>query len=155
MPLSFWTDPILIDFVLGAGIAVIYKSGVRLRSKGQLGLLGLSVVPLFFAAGGYGFGDLSRLWTLDLTAALLIAAGVLGEEIKPVPAVVFLSKATYSIYLSHIIFLKVCEMSYKFLGDGYIILSSIAAVSSGCIAYLLLEKPMNKILTKRIPAHAP
>jgi exopolysaccharide production protein ExoZ len=112
--LAYWSDPIVLEFVLGMGLAVIWRQGYRLRRWMIAPLAGIAIAALGLdldgiAAVPLGLSEPNGLWRLagcGLPMALLFGAVVLAE-----PAVTARSRtmaflahagdASYALYLFH------------------------------------------------------
>ncbi len=113
-PLSFWTDPVLLEFAWGMvlGWAVLWSAGRRVLPQG----LGWSLV----LAGACGFvathSMIASVWRPLIwgVPAMLLVGGALLLEARwghRVPrAVLLLGDASYSIYLVHAFVLPLLEV---------------------------------------------
>jgi exopolysaccharide production protein ExoZ len=113
VPIRFWANPIVLEFLLGAGLALAYRDGFRPSGTLRLGLASSGLLGLVLAARmlvGDGAGDgFLRPLLVGVPACLLVAAA-LGPErdaaqaaALPVPmrGLVFLGNASYALYLVH------------------------------------------------------
>lgn len=148
--LAFYTDPILLEFALGAllGHHLMHHALPRQVAVAML-LLGIGG----FVIDGLGMVHTARIVRLGLPAALIVA-GTIGLEksglrfrAKPL---IFLGDASYSVYLFHTFALSV---AWRFLraapGLAGPLLATVCGVGAGGIAYLLLEKPVARLLRRR------
>ncbi|MEZ4715901.1 MAG: hypothetical protein R2851_07415 [Caldilineaceae bacterium] len=94
-------------------------------------------------------------------ASLLVVLGTASVELLhhvPWPRpLVFLGDASYSIYLTHVMFFNVFLMGATVLGqlvriDSTVLMWSmlIGAVAGGCVVYLYLEKPLIALLRRKL-----
>ena len=74
--LVFWTDPIIIEFVVGMLVASLLLGGVRVDMRVRFALAAAGVVLLFFEGTSDGPW---RLVSYGLPATLFLAAAVLGR----------------------------------------------------------------------------
>jgi exopolysaccharide production protein ExoZ len=164
--LRIWTDPILLDFIWGIGLAVLFHSGVRLSQATRAALLVgsiaiLAVVTLTHFDRLLAPFNLLRPIIFGGSAALLVAAATLrerdGEFGMAGNFITQLSNAAYTVYLSHIISLKAVEVVYRHLGLAdrfgpslFMIVAVPVAVGLGYVAYLLIEKPLDGYLRGKV-----
>jgi exopolysaccharide production protein ExoZ len=104
--LAFWTHPIILEFVMGALIAVVYLGGRRLSAAQRITLL-LAGVSGFAATAAFGF-DAHGPWRpllWGLPAAMIVAGSILHSSRTSANRVtrwlVALGDASYVIYLVH------------------------------------------------------
>lgn len=161
--LYFWTNPILLDFVLGLGLGVLYHKGVRLPDYARVILLLLAPFPVLYLDQPFESATMIRPLTFGLSAAMLVAAATLRhKEVslgKIGSVVATIGGAAYSLYLSHIITLKAIELVYKKLGLAemwgpipFIVIGFVGAIVVGYIAYVFFEKPFTAYLRSKIPS---
>ena len=164
LPLAFWTNPIILEFALGAALGLARAEGVRLPGPLRLGLAlagvaGLALAePLLGAAQGFG-GAATGFWrplAYGVPAALLVAAAALGRA-RPagaaVPALLrwagAVGDASYALYLVHPFVLRgVREMILRLglaplLGPwGSLALMLALTVPAALLVYRLVERPL-------------
>jgi exopolysaccharide production protein ExoZ len=157
---STYTNPDLLIFLDGVILAMIYRA----HYTGSV-LLGVILICIGVLTRSFGVtGDVGLFAGLS---PALIVAGTLALEpaLRRVPSVLLhtAGNASYSIYLSHLFFLKLSELSWRhFVGGGpsgvleatYVIFSLIFAIGGGIAVHYFLERPMlllfhrSKIATK-------
>ncbi|WP_274631332.1 acyltransferase family protein [Arvimicrobium flavum] len=140
-----YTDPIILEFLLGALVGKLWLDGrIPLPATGTVlivaALLGFAIVGTTHV----GFGPLSFG---PLAAALLI--GVLALEkagaVRHLRPMLYLGDASYSIYLFHTFAISVVAKLAALLAmpaAAAMILAVVAGVTIGTAAYEMLEKPM-------------
>jgi exopolysaccharide production protein ExoZ len=100
--LTFWADPIILEFVLGMGLALAVASGLVLPGWLRVAMVVAACVALHLPAGGPGAW---RIVSFGIPGALMVAAAVSGkrpEFVGPaMRAVIRLGDASYAMYLFH------------------------------------------------------
>lgn len=165
--LSFWTSPMILEFVAGMWLGLARLSEFRLpRLAGPaLVLLGL----LLIAAGGSTATDLDRLINWGLPAALIVAGASLGpgeerpeSHSLPVRALASLGDASYALYLCHPFAIRLFRLVWDksgiaaIFGAGtagawaYIVVATLAALGAAFLIYRLFEKPVTKAVQVRL-----
>ncbi len=164
--LRIWTDPILLDFIWGITLAVLFHSGVRL-SRAARSVLLLASITILAVVTVTHFDrvlapfNLLRPLIFGASAALLVAAATLRERDGDFGFVgnfiTEMSNAAYTVYLSHVISLKAVEVAYRHLGLAdrfgptlFIVVAVPVAVGLGYLAYLAVEKPLDTYLRGKV-----
>jgi exopolysaccharide production protein ExoZ len=172
LPLSVWTQAIVLEFVLGMALAEAYLRGLRLPQPATWGLAALAIAllaydPLGSAHQPTGWivkNDALRLLGWGVPCALLFAAFVLRPQ-NPAPAGpltrfgVALGDASYALYLTHPFVIVAGRKLYLAAGleahlgfwpmvAGLILLSVLAAF----LVYEIIEKPVTAWLQRRTAA---
>jgi peptidoglycan/LPS O-acetylase OafA/YrhL len=100
--LAFWSDPIILEFVIGMGLALAVDAGLRLPGWLRLILIAAAIAILHQQAGGPG---ISRVLSFGLPGALLVMAAVTGRAPRPgswpTRTLIRLGDASYAMYLFH------------------------------------------------------
>ena len=143
--LETYTDPIILEFLIGALIGKRWLDG-RVPSP-TAGAVLITVALLGFAVVGathVGFGTLSFG---PLAAALLIGVLALekGGAVRQVRPMLYLGDASYSVYLFHTFAISVVAKlaaSLSIPAATAMILAVISGVTVGIVAYEMLEKPL-------------
>ncbi len=173
--LILMANPMNIEFVLGCCIALIYS---RLGRRPSLGValiviggiaLGLTIFTGYGRADDFnlilnGHGSWSRLVRWGLASAILTAGFVLRpSEIRSRfgRLWVYLGDASYSIYLTSVITLFLCDRFYHVFAaippdlNIFLVLLIVAAV--GAATYSFVEQPVTQFIsrgyqqTKKVP----
>lgn len=175
--LVIWMNPMILEFVLGCTIGLLYTS-TRRSSTTKMGLA-LAVTGSFLLAltifTGYGHASEARwimtghscwlrvgVWGVPAT---LLVGGVIfwNSKMRSFPArlLVFLGDASYSIYLCTIPARSIVEHFWRFFGrlgaDAGVFLGALFCTIIGAICYLLLERPLMRAFHnwyKPIPLHS-
>jgi exopolysaccharide production protein ExoZ len=165
VPLNFWGDPIILNFVFGMFVGVAFKRGLRLGFTATWLLVGgcLSGVILVAMTGG-GVGHLPedhvvRRMVLAAPAALLLVGAALGPqfEIKSLLSrfIMLLGDASYSLYLIHPFVLRaLTKLWAKFVGHAlpewtFVPVCMVAAIVAGLVLYYLVERPCARFFSRK------
>ena len=153
--LMFWTDPMVLEFALGMGLALLVARGTTLPWAVRLVLAVLGLAWL--GSGGWnGIG----LPAFAPGAVMLTAAAVLGPD-PPLPPWLGawparLGDASYALYLVHPFALRAVTLVWVRLGfqgvPAAAAASAVAVTIAVCIAlasYRLFEAPTTRWLTRR------
>ncbi len=164
-PLNFWSDPIILNFILGMLVAVIYKRDFRVNLTGARLLIGISAVALLIINNIHGTLDaipenhIINRGVLTLAVAFMFIAGALGPQVdvtKPFWRVgLLIGDASYSLYLVHPFFLRpISKIWGKVIGDHlpiwtFSIVAIILAVAVGLAVYMFVERPLTNYFARR------
>jgi exopolysaccharide production protein ExoZ len=167
-PLRYWSDPIILEFVFGMLIALIYRQQRTLLPMwARLCIITASAATVWFFAprmppSGY------RALEWGLPAALIVAASVLGPQKvwSGLTATVAkkLGDASYSIYLIHplvgaaIFLLWRYNLGYLGYLDHRVVFGRFAFMVAGFVfmivlsmaTYRYLEKPFTAFIRRRL-----
>jgi exopolysaccharide production protein ExoZ len=151
-----FTNPILIEFLMGCFIGTAYISLPRLGVLSSAVLIGIGCLGLL-ATILFGKSGYTRVVDWGMPAACLVAGVVNLENAKSFKTphiLVMLGDSSYSLYLYHTFALMVIGKLMK-MGllsripiDFLIILSVLFCMITGHIAYLCIEKPITKYFSK-------
>ncbi len=163
--LNFWADPIIINFVIGIGVGVLYMLGVRITKTDSLILAGIGLASA--VAFNYNYDLLSTLPD-DHVMARLVAAmpvipvlviGALGAQIDvskiSTKIGLLLGDASYSIYLVHPFAIRPFKVIWsKSVGDALPVWSFMVACFAfalivGLLSYYLAERPLTHYFSRR------
>jgi exopolysaccharide production protein ExoZ len=116
-PWSIWSNPIIGEFVLGAGLALIYLRGIRISPVVAIGLISVGVTGFAVAAAcGYyavpiNDPTMPRSLVWGVPALALVAAPTLSRSPLGMTRLARLGtrlgEASYSIYLIHTVVIYV------------------------------------------------
>ncbi|SPU51904.1 glucans biosynthesis protein [Brevundimonas vesicularis] len=164
--LRFLGAPIILEFLLGVGIASIWRFAPR-----RLGLWAVGLAVLGFALGlvfGYGgiddvralndpWNGLRRAAVWGLPSALLVFGVVRMQQTDRVPgrlerAAAFMGDASYSIYLVHVLVIRALGRLFEsgmvaLPGDAVVGLTVIASLAAGALVHVWIERPLLKVMT--------
>lgn len=163
-PLRFWSDPIVLEFLFGAAVALIWEAGLRLAPPARLALAAAGICGLAVVGGGEVAG-LARPLLAGLPAACLVAAFALGG---PRPAhkvwdpawigpISRLGDASYALYLVHPFCLRAVREGVARAGLaaplgawGVGALMIALSVAAAVLTYRLVERPATRALRARL-----
>jgi exopolysaccharide production protein ExoZ len=102
---NFWGHPIVLGFLLGAAIGLIYNRGIRLSGRWAIPLLVIGFGALFLPRPSGDEADLLPCLGASIPSAVVLAALALGPQINErrrlwLPALL-IGDASYSLYLLH------------------------------------------------------
>ena len=132
---SFILSPYVLEFFLGCLTSLVWRRG---SSEGWTGILWLATAILFFIGISVlqvePDDELGRFLTFGIASVALILALASTDHIRPKwlgRGLVRLGDASYTLYLSHIIFIDVAHQIgfFSFLGHETALLSNLGAVA--------------------------
>ena len=158
LPLYFWSRPIVLEFVMGMCVAILWRRKVVVPGVVRF-LIVCIAVTVFALDLPVTSNGLSRAAIWGVCAAAVLAALVLGptklNNCIAIPGVL-LGDASYSLYLTHpfsiTIFFKITHGSWPrgsvATWSLLLILISLTSVVA-VVTYRLFERPVMDILTRR------
>lgn len=159
--LIFWSDPIILLFLLGIGVACIRRTGVRLGGWVALVLAIAGIILLLgLRRSGLDARAPSRVIWSALPSFMLVAAAALYDA----PALsgrirkllVAGGDASYALYLSHPFTIqlvgKLVRHSDRIGPRGFIAIASLAAVAVAVATHRYLERPAIALIGARASA---
>lgn len=169
--LRFLGAPIVLEFLLGVGVALMWR---RLPRRAGVWTLGLALagfgLGLAFGYGGIGgeaalndpWTGLMRAAVWGLPSALLVLGLVRMERAYQTPGrwrrgLIFMGDASYAVYLVHVLVIRalgrMVEMAgIKTSGDAVLVVTIIASLAAGAVVHLWIEKPLLRWLSGGRPA---
>lgn len=157
-------NPLLLEFLAGAGLARIWRSGALERRGGIACALAAVAVGLGLLALQQALGVRSDFWRPVLfgAPAFLILAGALKlEDVARrggalTAAFVRLGDASYSLYLCHLpVVTVVLALTPGLAGPLRIALTVSIALALGLATYRWIERPLTESLRRRVAATQP
>jgi exopolysaccharide production protein ExoZ len=132
--LNVMLHPLLLEFLMGVALARMSLAGIRPTIWwAPVGLLLLAV------GASFGLNDDTRALALGVPAAMILAAFA-SRPLPEIKSLRLLGDATYSIYLVHFATLI---LAWQIIPKAsYWPLTATAAVATGILAYLYVERPM-------------
>lgn len=158
--LQFWSHPIILEFIWGAGIALLALRGFAPSRAAAWGLIGigLSGFALWAVSGVDPYGALRPLvWGVPAAAMVAGAAFMPQGGNGPLSRLmVLLGDASYAIYLVHPMVIRSLRlvwdktgMSVTVPGVIYIIIAMILTIVASLLVYRWFEKPLTAALQRR------
>ncbi|MEH3122981.1 MAG: acyltransferase [Sphingomonas phyllosphaerae] len=141
--LSFWTNPIILNFLVGLGLAQLFIRNVEIPTPVAILFVVLCVV--FFVTDP--FAPLFGARSVIVPATLLAAAGILGKSVNWPRVALAIGDASYSIYLTHPFTLNILTMVWRKAGLPlssvlYFLCLMLGSLAVGYVAFLWMEKPL-------------
>lgn len=170
-PFAFWTRPIILEFVMGAFLALIFLAGRRLSPWQALLLLIFGLVG--FAATTISGFDAHGAWRpllWGLPAVLIVAAAVLRDAEREsksglLVSFVLLGDASYALYLLHPLVIRALRLTWDRFGLSHSVspwlfvgLALLLIVPAAILVHLFFERPMTRHIQKLLtpaPAASP
>ncbi len=161
---SYWSNPIIVEFVMGAWLGLARVSGARLPPLAAAALAAMGVAGFALqAATGLDAHAEFRPLVWGIPAAAIVAAGVLSTRAITgrgvMPPLVFLGDASYALYLSHPMVLRAMRPLWTKLGlashvaDIWFALAALAIIPLVATAlYVGLERPVTRRLQALLKA---
>lgn len=146
--MNFYANPIILEFLAGTLLGVVYLSGVMATSR------------LWYAAMAVGFVLLWRgqdilpvgVSLAGPAATLIVAAALFSPPVK-LPPLQRLGDASYSLYLTHVITLSAVAALWRRQSVTeqpllFCVLCVGAAIAVAALCYRLVEVPLTERLKK-------
>ncbi|MCU4181030.1 acyltransferase [Bosea sp. BH3] len=159
LPFGFWSEPIVLEFAAGMGIAVLRRKGLRLHGALRVAVAVAGVGVLLAAAhlpGADGPWS-SVLWRGGAAVLLMLAAACGREGIvapRPVRALAVVGDASYALYLVHPFVIRGMREVALRIGLAspalYIVLALAGAVLAALLVYRFFEKPATRLVRRWI-----
>lgn len=158
VPLQFWADPVVMDFLAGMLIARAAQKRITLPSPAAWACVIVGLAYLFIPMPRPGvYGSVQFSLSFTIAAALVVAGTVeLEEKIRPlIPGwLSFMGAASYALYLIHPILAPIGPTLLKRLAMPYPILSIAISITVALIAgictYLFIEQPLTRRLNSAV-----
>ena len=152
-PWAFWGDPIILEFLAGAVLALLFLRLGAISSPAGFLLSIASAATLYV----FVTQDLeTRALSVGLPAILFCAGFILTFPTaweRPISKIAhYLGDSSYSLYLSHPFTLGVCKIAWSKLDPGqsqptlFLALAVLCCVLVARLSYIGLERPVTRRL---------
>jgi peptidoglycan/LPS O-acetylase OafA/YrhL len=150
-----WTDGIILEFVLGLYLGLVYETGWRVR-----GWVAACMVVAGIALGVPEF-PWPAVFSAGVPAAMIVGGFVLCPPLQDSVATAWLTglgNASYSLYLSHTLALRPLRDVWMRVTDGawppflFFVLGVMVSVLVGCAIHYVVERPMTRYLNAKLRA---
>jgi len=155
VPLRFWTDPIILEFLAGMGIAFILRRGVELTRHLRAALLLAGVAGLIAGALLLPHAPGLRVILFGLPAALVVMWTVSAERRARTAGhgLVLAGDASYALYLSHpfSVNLVALVLGQTGIAISWLFVPAALLVSLGVsvAVFLVFERPLLGLMRGR------
>jgi exopolysaccharide production protein ExoZ len=155
--LAYLADPIIVEFVFGMMIALVYRAGGRLAMWATMSLIIVGIIWLVVTSP-----SLPRPYSAGVAAALIVAGMSLSSKPSPgyspfVRSVVFLGDISYALYCTHLLTFglvawTVANLAISPLDHAWAYMAAMltAGLVVAAATYLTFEKPTTNFLKKLI-----
>ncbi|MCA0419956.1 MAG: acyltransferase [Proteobacteria bacterium] len=150
--LAFWTQQIILEFLFGCLLALVYRQGIRLPAASAVLLVALGFAGMVKFLGLDGQETFPPALRWGLPAALIVGGAALYRGAPPRLALLLtgLGNASYSLYLFHPFALRpLREVWVRLVGGAlplelYIALAMTAATLTSVLLYRCVERPIGR-----------
>ena len=163
IPIKFWSDPIIIEFIIGSWIGFLYLRSIRLSAFWPPVLAGIGVFLLFWSCKFNYIGSFSRLVLWGIPMAFILASVLWWPNNKKTEKCTFLQsffmligEASYALYVFHPFTMRFFKELWSRLFDpslfsalAYVLVSISGSVLISIIIHLKFEKPFTRWLNVR------
>ncbi|MEL7091920.1 MAG: acyltransferase [Pseudomonadota bacterium] len=153
----FWTNPILIEFLFGIGLARLWQRGFHVPHGAAAGFAltcGLALLLILDAT------TLPRWVAAGIPAAIIVASGTLFCPQRAMPGMIW-GDASYALYLSHRFALRAATLLLLPLlpativgALAYVVVVCACALGVGVLTHVFVEKPLLRACAPRPRAAA-
>ncbi|NTJ67945.1 acyltransferase [Agrobacterium rhizogenes] len=153
--IAFWTSPIILEFLFGVYVALIFRSGVRISKGIACGFAIIGFLGFIRISTPWNDAALPQVLRSGLPAALLVLAAAIGPVLPQKRIVLWgvaLGDASYSLYLAHPFILRPMRAIWAKVIGGALPLGLFVAFSTLAAALLALAlfRGVEKPLTRRV-----
>jgi peptidoglycan/LPS O-acetylase OafA/YrhL len=156
--LIFWTDGMLLEFLLGMAVAIVAARGISLAILSRIGLV---LTALFLLITAHASGIPSGPLITGVAMSLVVAAAVLGRPIRVPNALLLLGDASYALYLVHPFAMRPVGSVWQRLhltgptvAMMYAATALLLAIIGAICVHLWFERPVGAWLRSRLPSRS-
>ncbi len=163
LPVSHWTNPIILEFVFGLLIGWLHIRGVRLAATVQLALIVVGFASLVgvhrldLAYPTAHISDLPRSVWAGPPCALILAGFMLGKQMQVgsalARALVLGGDASYSLYLTHMFATRTVTLVWRHMhfGGGWAFMAAgfSLALALALAVFTFVETPVLDLLRRK------
>ena len=151
VPVVFWTDPLILEFLFGVYVALIYRAGWRLGAGTALLVSGVGLIGFLRLSTPWDDAALPVFLRSGVPAAVMVFAAALGPSApmnRLTASIVLLGDASYSLYLVHPFVLRPARAIWaKAIGGHMPLWLFVPAAVAACvvvavIVYRRVESPL-------------
>jgi exopolysaccharide production protein ExoZ len=152
---SFYTNPIILEFVFGVIVGWIYTNGYSASRRVSGVMVTAGALTMVLCAAAWGQTVILRVLLWGIPAAVIVLGLALAENAKPVArrrSWKFVGDASYSIYIVHGVVLAALFSMVNHVHAPVIVMIPIGAPVAfvgGLIVYRYIERPMTSYLSRR------
>lgn len=154
--LSFWSNPITIEFLFGILLGIGLERGQRLRMATTVALAVVGLALLWLASAAGWIDPPLRWLAVGLPATMIVAAAALGPQPAQSPPVRLLrlgGDASYALYLSHPFTINVVAAIWKRSPPAgpvaFVVVAALVSLGVGVLVHLIVERPLLDLLHRR------
>ncbi|KAA1180519.1 acyltransferase [Rhizobium tropici] len=153
--IAFWTNPIILEFLFGVYVALIFRSGIRIGGAAALALMAIGLLGFVRISAPWSDAALPQFLRSGLPAALFVLAAAIGPVLPQRKLVLWgvaLGDASYSLYLAHPFILRPMRAVWAKALGGYLPLGLFVVFATlvAALFALLLFRGVEKPLTSRV-----
>jgi peptidoglycan/LPS O-acetylase OafA/YrhL len=154
LPFSFWTNSIILEFLFGMLIGVVFKQYGAIFDRLIFVAVLVAALAIFLVSVG-----LPRFMHAGVPAALVVLAFALYTPINDLAFIRVIGRwigdSSFSLYLSHPFSLAIAKVVWVHtVGVGhfsaYAVFGFFAALVGGLASYWLIEKPSVELLSRHL-----
>lgn len=157
--ITVMTSPMVWEFIAGIIIALIYHSKIRIKSTVILyNLVFLSVgLALWAFSSGVSWNHGPDNWGWPLIILFLALILLIKEHnVKTPPALVWMGKISFSLYLTHMFVLIIIQRLMTSMGSAFynswshIVIATTLSITFAALWYYHVENPSSKLMQKTL-----
>lgn len=145
--LRLYTDPILLNFVMGMALGFLPLGKFQKLRWVFIGV-GSIWIWKFFPNPGEAVGNYLRVWAVVPGATLVVAGFSLVEGIRAWKPLMIGGDISYSMYLAHMYLMKPFVKHLHFNLPISIAILGCIGIVAGLAVHWVIEKPMTKLAKK-------